>query len=125
MVNINNVFTSDYLRAADLEEKPHLVTIKDAGMVTMQDNTQKILVTFNEFERGLLLNKTNAYNLSEYLGPDTDSWIGQQTVLFTAWVDFQGKSVEAIRVRKPKPQAAKAAPAPAPAPRELDDRVPF
>lgn len=125
MVNINNVFTSDYLRAADLEEKPHLVTIKDAGMVTMQDNTQKILVTFNEFERGLLLNKTNAYNLSEYLGPDTDSWIGQQTVLFTAWVDFQGKSVEAIRVRKPKPQAAKPAAAPAPAPRELDDRVPF
>jgi hypothetical protein len=125
MVNINNVFTSDYLRAADLEEKPHLVTIKDVGMVTMQDNTQKLLVTFNEFDRGLLLNKTNAYNLSEYLGPDTDAWVGHQTVLFTAWVDFQGKSVEAIRVRKPKPQAAKPAAAPTPAPRELDDRVPF
>lgn len=105
MVNINNVFTSDYLRAIDLDERPHLVTIRDTTLVTMNDQSQKICVLFNEFDRGLLLNKTNAHNLSEYLGPETDGWIGKQTVIFTAWVDFQGKSVEAIRCRKPKPQA--------------------
>lgn len=106
MVNVNKIFTSDYLRADELNDKPHLVTISGTEVVTMQDGTNKILVRFVEFDKGLLLNKTNASNLTEYLGPETDNWHGQHTVMFPTYVDFQGKSVEAIRVRKPKPQAA-------------------
>ena len=103
MVNINNVFDSDYLRAMDLEDKPHLVTITGVDMKVMNDGTNKLCLHTLEFKKGLLLNKTNANNLSDYLGPETDGWHGKQCVLFTTWVDFQGKSVEAIRVRKPKP----------------------
>lgn len=136
MVNVNDIFTSKYLRASDLNDKPHLVTIVDADVVEM-DNGNKILVHFVEFEKGLILNRTNCGNLADYLGADTALWHGQQTVMFPTWVDYQGKSVEAIRVRKPKPQAAKptalAAQAPAGGPpkghpaamEDLADEVPF
>ena len=135
MVNINTVFDSDYLKAADLEDKPHLATITKVDLETMRDNTQKLLVSFKEWEKGLLLNVTNANNIAAFCGPETDDWIGKQIVLFTAWVDFQGKSVEAIRVRAPKPQkamTAQAAQAPAGPPKghpaameDLDAEVPF
>lgn len=106
MVNINNVFDSDYLKATDLNDKPHLVTITNVEFETMRDNKQKLLVSFKEFDKGLLLNLTNANNIAAFAGPETDGWIGRQIVLFTAWVDFQGKSTEAIRVRAPKHKAA-------------------
>ena len=105
MVNINNVFQSDYLKAADLEDKPHLATIKDVELKAMNDGEQKLCVTFREWDKGLLLNKTNANNISSFCGPETDNWIGRQIVMAPALVDFQGKTVEAIRVRQPKPTA--------------------
>lgn len=101
-MNINTLFQSDYLKCSDLEDSPRLVTIKDWEVATMQDDTQKLCVKFLEFDKGLLLNKTNANNIAGFLGPETDHWIGKQVVMVPAMVDFQGKSVEAIRVRAPK-----------------------
>lgn len=127
MVNVNDIFTSKYLKASDLRDKPHLVTITGAEPIKM-DEGMKILVHFLEFEKGLVLNKTNSGNLSDYLGPDTDQWHGKQTVMFPTWVDYQGKSTEAIRCRKPKPQAAapvKEEGPPRGHPAALDDEVPF
>lgn len=138
MVNINNVFESDYLKAADLEDKPHLATITKVDLETMRDNSEKLLVSFEEWEKGLLLNVTNANNIAAFCGPETDDWIGKQIVLFPTWVDFQGRSVEAIRVRAPKPKAGKAMAAQGPtvaakgppkghpaALEDLDNEVPF
>lgn len=123
-MDINKIYSSDYLKADDLggiESRPVLATINDVSLETMQDNTQKICVHFDSYDKGLLLNVTNARNLSSYLGPETDGWIGKQAVLYVTMVDYAGKSTEGIRVRQPKPQAAK----PAPAARELDDKIPF
>lgn len=115
MVNINNVFESDYLRALDLDGKPHLATVTKVELETMRDNKQKLCVSFKEWDKGLLLNQTNANNIAAFAGPETDGWVGKQIVLFSAWVDFQGKSVEAIRVRAPKHKAVTALAAQAPA----------
>jgi hypothetical protein len=96
---------------------------------------QKLCLSFAEFEKGLVLNKTNATNIAAFCGPDTDGWIGKKIVLVSAMVDYQGRSVEAIRVRAPKTPhprpAAAQAPASKPAgpppghPAALDDEVPF
>ena len=124
MVNINNVFQSDYLKAADLEDKPHLATITSVELRTMNDGEQKLCVSFREWEKSLLLNKTNANNIASFCGLETDGWAGRQIVMAPALVDFQGKTVEAIRVRAPKVPKAAAPPPPADH-RELDDAVPF
>ena len=97
-MNINEAFPSNYLKAHDLQNGERVMTITSISMESIGDD-HKPVVYFKEHERGLVLNKTNATNIAEAYGPDTDQWNGCAVVLFKAWVDFQGKSVEAIRVR--------------------------
>lgn len=100
----------------------------------------KMVIYFRGKEKGLVLNKTNANNIAQMFGDETDNWIDQSIVLFSAWVDFQGKTVEAVRVRgvqgqaRPAAQRAQAAQAPASPPPakangngkdDLDDTIPF
>lgn len=136
MVNISALVQSKYLKAADLEGRQHLATITSWHLETMDDKKQKLALTLREWDRDLLLNTTNTNNVADFLGPETDNWIGKQIVLVTAFVDFQGKTVEAIRIRAPRTAAPTAAStahlAQAPLagppkghPADLNDEVPF
>lgn len=98
-ININHAFPSKWLKAADLMGKEITVTIASVRMEDVGDEATKPVVYFQNKERGLVLNKTNANNISILYGPDTDNWVGKPITLYPAWVDFQGRSVEAIRVR--------------------------
>jgi hypothetical protein len=100
-MNINDQFPSKFLKAADLDGKNILVTIKDCMVETIGEDKRPVLY-FAGKDKGVVLNKTNATNISEAYGPDTDEWTGKKVVLYTAYVDFQGRSVESIRIRKPK-----------------------
>ena len=132
MVNINTVFQSDYLKADDfggIEGRPVLATISHTTLETMNDKTEKICLHLREYDKGILLNKTNATTIASYAGADTDDWGGKQVVIYVAMVEYQGKSTEGIRVRQPKPQSTAQAPKPQVAPqvdpRDLDDGIPF
>lgn len=100
-MNINEQFPSKFLKAADLDGKQIVVTIKDCMVESIGEDKRPVLYFVGK-EKGVVLNKTNATNISEAYGPDTDEWTGKKVMLYTAWVDFQGKSMEAIRIRKPK-----------------------
>lgn len=134
MPNINEAFPSNYIKAADL--KGRQVSVKmDRAEYEMIGNDKKLILYFVGKEKGMVLNKTNASNIATVYGDDTDDWRGQEIVLFEAMVDFQGKTVPAIRVKGPVKQR----PAPArqssadmgreqsqgSAPREMDDEIPF
>lgn len=97
-MNIDNAFPSNYLKASDIGDAQPTVTIKDVVMEKLGEDTRPVLY-FSGKEKGIVLNKTNATNIREAYGPDTEEWTGKKVVLFTAWVDFQGRSVEAIRIR--------------------------
>ena len=56
---------------------------------------------FQGKERGLVLNKTNANNIVIAYGDEMDDWAGKKLILYEAMVDFQGRSVPAVRVRPP------------------------
>ena len=70
------------------------------------------------------MNKSNASNIAILYGDETEDWVGKEIVLFPAMVDFQGRTVEAIRVRGVR-AADKSkgglAPKPQPQPRAFDD----
>lgn len=100
-MNINDQFPSKFLKAADLNGSEPIVTIKDCIVETIGEDKRPVLY-FAGKEKGVVLNKTNATNISDAYGGDTDEWTGKKVVLFTAWVDFQGKSVESIRIRPAK-----------------------
>ena len=107
-MNINDTFSGNLLKAADLKGAQPTVVISNIKMEKLGDDTKPVLY-FAGKEKGVVLNKTNATNIAAAYGPETDHWIGQRVILFSAWVDFQGKSVEAIRIRpapsqQPAPQ---------------------
>lgn len=97
-MNINETFSGSFLKAADLKGSQPTVTIAEVRMEKIGEDT-KPAIFFIGKDKGVILNKTNATNIGAAYGPETDGWVGQKVILFTAWVDFQGKSVEAIRIR--------------------------
>lgn len=124
-MNINDAFPSNYLKAGDLQGADVPVTISNAVMEKLGDDT-KLVIYFQGKEKGMVLNKTNANTIGDMYGDDTDHWLGKQITLYAAWVDYQGRQVQGIRV---KPQQGQPAPAPAPqdapAADDLDDEIPF
>jgi len=91
---------------------------------------KKLILYFQGKDRGMVLNRTNSNNIAAAYGDEIDDWSGQDIVLFEAMVDFQGKTVPAIRVRPPQPKdrARNSPQAPAPKPSAadvLDDDIPF
>jgi hypothetical protein len=115
-MRISSAFPSKYLKAADLHGKQATVVISHVTMETIGDDERPILY-FSGKEKGLVLNKTNANTIANVFGDDTEDWRGGEIILFDTIVDFQGKSMPAIRCRvpprKPEPKT------------EIDDDIPF
>lgn len=55
-----------------------------------------------EFDRPLVINRTNVKALIDLYGNDTADWIGQQFNLYVSETSFQGDTVRCLRVRAPK-----------------------
>jgi arabinogalactan endo-1,4-beta-galactosidase len=117
MPKINEAFPSKYLKAADLEDRQHLMVMERAEFEMLGDE-RKLILYFQNQKKGLVLNKTNANTIAAKYGDDTEDWLGKEIVLFEAMVDFQGKTGPAIRVRAPKAKAA-------PVKQEMSDEIPF
>lgn len=105
MANINDAFPSKYLKASDFEGDTPIVTISGIAFEEVGKEKDVRPILYYEGEtKGIVLNKTNATNITKIYGSETDDWIGKKVQIGTAWVDFQGQSVEAIRIYPPKRQ---------------------
>lgn len=99
-MNINDAFSSRYLKAADLQGKEYRVNIDKVLMErVVEEEPEKPILYFQRGEKGMVLNKTNAVEMSDALGDETGDWHGAAVVLFTAKVQFQGKLVDGLRIR--------------------------
>ena len=92
---------SEYLKAADLQGREAAVVISQVKFEKM-DGKDRAVLFFLGKTKGLMLNKTNINNIVALYGEETNDWNGKEIVLFPSWVDFQGKSVEAVRVKGPQ-----------------------
>ena len=54
----------------------------------------------------MVLNKTNAMKIAELHGNETNDWYDKIIEIYAAEVDFQGRSVDAIRVRAPRTETS-------------------
>lgn len=134
-MNVNDAFPSKTLKAADLGNNLITVTISHVDVEAMgrgKDAETKPVVYFAGKTKGLVLNKTNAKRIVEITGsPDTDHWKGHQITLYATETEFQGETVDCIRVKPPvKGGVRTAVPVPAPPPpaddfQVSDDDVPF
>jgi len=110
-MNINEAFPSQWLSAADLQGREILTTMADVRMEEVGGDPKMVLY-FQGAQKGLVLNKTNANNISDVYGPETGAWFGQQIIVYPTTTDFQGRTVACIRVKRPSFASAPAQAAP-------------
>jgi hypothetical protein len=99
----SDAFPSKYLAAADLNDEDMVVKITHIQAEEV-GGQNKFILFFAGQKKGLVLNKTNWNTIATICGEDSDDWTGQQITLFPTQVDFQGETVDAIRVKKSRPK---------------------
>lgn len=128
-MNVNEAFPSQYLKASDLQGQQPIVTIDRVEFEAVgQKREMKPVLYFHGKDKGMVLNKTNAKNISNLVGSfETDEWAGFRIKLYSANVEFQGETVESIRIKAAPPASGNgaAAVAPPPAPAVNADDIPF
>lgn len=92
---------SEYLKAADLGGREVSVVISQVKFEKM-DGKDRAVLFFIGKSKGLMLNKTNINNIVHLYGEETNDWNGKEITLYPSMVDYQGKSVEAVRVKGPQ-----------------------
>ena len=104
-MNIHNVYPGRWLKAADLAGKPAVLEIAAADIEELQSpdgqRQTKLVLRFANEAKALVCNKTNLYNISEFLGAETDDWVGHQIEVYPDRTDLGGKRVACVRVRAP------------------------
>lgn len=101
---ISQAFPSEFLKAGDLQDREARVVMDHVELKDVGDETKPVLF-FQGKDKGLVLNKTNSNNIAMIYGDDTDDWAGRELILYPTMVDYQGRSVPAIRVKVPRPMA--------------------
>lgn len=131
-MRISEAFPSNYLKADDLQGRQIKVKMDRTAMEEVgRDKERRLILYFVDKAKGMVLNKTNSNTIAAAYGDDTDNWQGADLILFESMVDYQGKSVPAIRVKVPPraPASARQEERPAairqPAAADIDDDIPF
>ena len=96
---------SKYFRAGDFT-KEIVGTIESVERTEFKNDdgatAAKPVLHFQDLPQALVLNKTNFTALSLMFGEDTNDWIGAKVALYPSRVDFKGKTMPTIKVRRPQ-----------------------
>ncbi len=106
-------FKADALKGANGRYGAMVLTIAGLRTGNFDDGSEQRIASFEEDDRELGLNVTNFDAIVDITGEeDDDNWPGHKIELYVdEKVKFKGKTVAAIRVRKPSAAAAAAKPA--------------
>lgn len=102
-MKVSDAFPSKYISAPDLKGSNVRVVMQHIEIEKVGDDTKPVLY-FQGKQKGLVLNKTNSKAIADVYGDEMDDWTGQELILFPIMTDYQGKQVDAIRVRAPQPK---------------------
>lgn len=106
MLKANELCPSPNLQALDIGTElgdSVNVTIKgfDKSEVGKEKQVRSRLFV-EEFDRPLVINRTNVKALIDLYGNDTSDWIGEQFNLYVSETSFNGDTVRCLRVRAVK-----------------------
>ena len=130
-MKISDEFPSQYLKASDLGGREVRVIMANVEREKIGTDT-KLILYFKGKDKGLVLNKTNAFAIGDAYGEDTEDWYDQPLILFSIKREYQGKIVDGLRCRVPtardnkqqKPDPISSGPSDFPGDRVPDDDIP-
>ena len=98
--NANDFIGGNYLKKEDIDGA-RIVTLTDVwSEAVLSAGRKKLVVSFREFEKPLILNKTNIKRFARIFGTgDTKAWRGPVTLYVEPGVEYAGRVVGGIRVR--------------------------
>ena len=103
-MNVDDIFTSKYIKASDLRGQNISLTIERAEKEKMPDGKKALVLFFAGKDKGLVLNRTNYNTISELLDEvDPDGWQGQKITLYPSETEYGGRMVDCIRVKRKGP----------------------
>lgn len=107
-MRVTDLAPSPHLEALDLGDDigaSRIVTIRGCEIRTVgAEQIRKGVLLFDEFDRGLVLNKTNSRVIAGMLGSETDNWVGKSLKIYRSETSFQDKVVPCIRVKDKLPK---------------------
>lgn len=112
MTRTSEMIQSNYLKKEDVGEDGTVVTVRSFELVNVapkgEPREEKWTMTFDEFDKPMVLNSTNIKLAEKALGSDeTDDWIGKKLVIYNdPNVSFGKELVGGIRIRAHRKAAA-------------------
>ena len=107
----SEMFPARYLKVGDFPT-PMVLTLDRVDWENMHDadgnEIEKPVLYFQEFPKGLVLNKTNGDVLSGLFGNESDNWKGARVTIISVKVSAFGKTVDALRFDEKAPAPATA-----------------
>lgn len=116
IVKVSETYGGELMSAADLADDAEIVvTIGHVSEFKDKEKGSKIRLAFCDYEKDMVLNKTNAAFVAAKLGDDTDLWIGGRLKLAAKEVLYMGKptmgmAVTAVSKKGAKPTQPKPSP---------------
>lgn len=107
-MDANELYGSKYLKCQDLNGQDIVARITNIELATFNDGKQQYLLTLDGYSKKLGLNRTNAQTLMHLYGPQTDAWKGKRITLHPDITQFQGRTVDCIRLKPASQKAATA-----------------
>ncbi len=102
MPTMEDFFTSNYIKASDLQGHEVPVLIERFEAIEVGDKKEKkCALYFKGKKKALLLNKTNASKIANGYGSNLNDWIGKEILLYPDETQYQGQVVPCLRVRLP------------------------
>ena len=104
-MKLNDLFPRKYATGEDLAGKSVTLTISHLRLEKMIPTpgtapVEKWVIFFKEAQKGIVLSKTLAFQISKVVGSeDTDEWVGKKVVLYPEPVNVAGYTRTAIRAR--------------------------
>ena len=86
------------MKAEDLKKKAIKVIISDAKIEKVGAD-DRIVLSFKDKEKKLVLNKTNADVIADVYGDEELAWVDHEIILYPTVCEYQGQTVPCIRVR--------------------------
>lgn len=103
MTDYRAMFDSEYVGSWDLQGNDATVTIAKvtAGSVVGESGrkAKKPIIFFENRDKGLLCNKTNAKTIAAMYGNDTREWVGKRITLFPTQTQMGNETKDCIRIR--------------------------
>jgi hypothetical protein len=101
MAKISEQFSNAYLKTEDFDSKGTVLVVSSVGTDDIGGD-EKLVVHFDNEDKGLPLNKTNALAIADICGDDTDDWRGKSIEVYRDTTMFNGKRTPCLRVRAPR-----------------------